>query len=417
MNNLILAIDTSCDETSAAVCCGRRVLSNVISSQVDLHKKYGGVYPALAKRAHQERIDFVVNEALKRASIFLQRQKGSTQNSNFQFTIFNQCPKFQIKNFKLKIDAIAVTQGPGLAIALEVGIKKAKEIVSGSEVPLLAVNHLEGHIYSCLAQNSAGNPKREIAFPALCLIVSGGHTQLVLMTNHGQYNILGQTLDDACGEALDKAAKILKLGYPGGPIIEQLAELHEVQRFKGTHEVQRDKGAKGQRINHSEPLHLCTSVPDKYLFHSPLPNKSNLNFSYSGLKTQFLYMVEKMNEKELGRNLTNLAASFQEACFEQILRKTSKAIAIYQPKTLLCGGGVISNRYLRTLLRRLAKKHNLTVFFPPKKNLITDNAAMIGVAVYYKYQRKEFVKEIESLDREPRLSLVHPPSEIGRHPR
>lgn len=340
---MILAIDTSCDETSAAVTDGRRVLSNVISSQIDIHKKYGGVYPALAKRAHQERIDFVVKEALRR---------GLKPTES--------------------IEAVAVTQGPGLAIALEVGIKKAKEVAKENSLPLIAINHLEGHIYSCLAQNREGKPEREIKFPVLCLIVSGGHTEIVLMKDHGVYNVIGATLDDACGEALDKAAKILKLGYPGGPVIETLA-------FRGN--------------------------PHKYLLHPPLREKSNLNFSYSGLKTQLLYSVQKMSEDELGKNLHNLAASFQEACFEQIIRKVTRAIKIHQPKTIVCGGGVIANKYLRKLMRRVAKENNLPVLFPPYKNLTGDNAAMIGVAAYYKFQRKEFVKDINSLDREPRLSL------------
>ncbi len=359
MKNLILAIDTSCDETSAAVTSGRRVLSNVISSQIKIHQKYGGVYPALAKRAHQERINFVVVETLKRA--------GRTTED---------------------LAAVAVTYGPGLAIALEVGIKKAKELSASYHLPLIAVNHLEGHIYSCLAHPSstkATEDIKEMTFPGLCLLVSGGHTELVLMKNHGQYEVLGATLDDACGEALDKAAKILKLGYPGGPIIERLSQ-KVVQNFKFQ-------------------IPACRQARSNFKFSPPLKEKNNLNFSYSGLKTQFLYLVKSLSEKEFGRNLANLAASFQEAAFEQLLRKTKKAIEIYQPKILLCGGGVMANKYLRTLLRALARKNNLPVFFPPNKNLTTDNAAMIGVAASYKFERKEFVKDIEGLDREPRLSL------------
>jgi len=419
---IILAIDTSCDETSAAVTNGRRVLSNVISSQVDLHKKYGGVYPALAKRAHEERIDLVIKEALKRSSTILSHplsSSGLRQNER------------GLKPAKT-IEAIAVTYGPGLAIALEVGIRKAKELamgcgwdvgsrpalreveVSRSEsekcikknqnssplptsdpqltshprIPLIAINHLEGHIYSCLAENSSlpslSTPDSQstthprLQFPALCLIVSGGHTELVLMEDHGKYKVLGQTLDDACGEALDKAAKILKLGYPGGPIIEKLAE---------------------------DFLRLTSHSHPKYQFSPPLPQKSNLNFSYSGLKTQLLYLVQKMSEDELGKNLHCLAASFQEACFEQLIRKTSQAIKVYQPKTLLCGGGVIANKTLRKLLRRLARQNNLPILFPANKNLITDNAGMIGVAAYFHWLRKDFVKNPESLDREPRLQV------------
>ncbi len=343
MEPLILAIDTSCDETSAAVTAGRRVLSNIISSQVSIHQKYGGVYPALAKRAHQERIDLVIAEALKRA--------GLPQTA-----------------------AVAVTQGPGLAIALEVGINKAKELSTDYSLPLIAVNHMEGHIYSTLAQNKNGRPKRELAMPSLCLLVSGGHTQLVLMKNHGRYRVLGETLDDAVGEALDKAAKILKLGYPGGPIIESLAK-------------------------------MAADRPSFFRLSPALTGKKDLNFSYSGLKTQFLYLVQKLSEEELGRNLASLAATFQEAAFEQLIRKTSQAIEMYQPKTLLCGGGVIANQSLRTLLRRLAKETDLPVFFPTGPKLVGDNAAMIGVAAGYKFQRKEFVQNLEALDREPRLSL------------
>lgn len=335
-------------------------MSNVISSQIDIHKKYGGVFPALAKRAHQERIDFVVNEALRRAQ------------KNLEYSNSSPTSHLSLLTYHLPISAIAVTQGPGLAIALEVGIKKAKLLSTDYGLPLIAVNHLEGHIYSCLAQNRVGKPEKEIKFPALCLVVSGGHTEIVLMKDHGDYKILGETLDDACGEALDKAAKILHLGYPGGPIIEVLAE-------KGNSNI--------------------------YSFHPPLREKSNLNFSYSGLKTQLLYLVQKMSEEELGKNLYPLAASFQAACFEQIVRKASQAIKIHQPKVLLCGGGVVANKYLRKLLRRVAKENNLGIFFPPHKHLIGDNAAMIGVAAWYKFQRKEFAENIESLDRNPRLKL------------
>jgi len=350
-----------------------------------IHKNYGGVFPALAKRAHEEKIDYVVNEALRRASIVLGHFKNRhTQIYNLQFTIYKQ---FQISNFKFQIDAIAVTQGPGLAIALEVGIKKAKQLSVDASLPLVAINHLEGHIYSCLGENSKGLPHREIIFPALCLIVSGGHTELVLMHEHQTYEVIGATLDDACGEALDKAAKILKLGYPGGPVIEKLAE-QAFQNFK--FQISRfDREAR--RAN--------------FKFSTPLKEKTNLSFSYSGLKTQLLYTVEKMTDQDLGKNLTSLAFSFQDACFEQIIRKTSQAIKVYQPKTLVCGGGVIANKYLRRCLRRLAKKNNLPILFPPYKNLITDNAAMIGIAAYYKMRRKEFVKDLGKLDREPRMEL------------
>lgn len=370
MDPLILAIDTSCDETSAAVTSGRRVLANVISSQITIHQKYGGVFPALAKRAHQERIAFVIAEALKRAKINTKLDLKAFPMPAYPYSLY-------LKNSIPQLSAIAVTYGPGLAVALEVGIAKAKAIAKENSLPLIAINHLEGHIYSCLADNSRGVPHKELVFPALCLIVSGGHTETVLMKKHGAYEVIGATLDDACGEALDKAAKILKLGYPGGPIIEKLAE----------------QNSKIEILN------------SKFNFNRPLREKTNLSFSYSGLKTQLLYLVQKMSEEEFNKNLIPIAASFQQACFEQIIRKTSQAIKVYQPKTLVCGGGVISNKYLRKLLRSLAKENQISVLFPPNKNLITDNAAMIGIAAGFKYVRKEFVENPDLLDREPRLSL------------
>lgn len=343
---IILSIDTSCDETSVAITQGRKVLANTISSQVALHKKYGGVYPSLAKRTHEQKIDLVVEKALTDA-------KKLKPN--------------------LKLNAVAVTQGPGLAIALEVGIKKAKVLSSAYKLPLIAVNHLEGHIYACLAQNSQGQPQREMLFPSLCLVVSGGHTGLYLTATLGQYQLLGETLDDACGEALDKAAKILKLGYPGGPIIERLAEKQELN--------------------------------PKFKLTPPLKAKTNLSFSYSGLKTQFLYLVQSLSDKDFSQNLGSLALAFQTACFEQVIRKTTQAVRTYQPKMLLCGGGVIRNKTLRKNLRQLARDQNLKIFFPLKKNLITDNAAMIGVAASFKFQRNDFVKNLSSLDRLPRFEL------------
>lgn len=351
MNNLILAIDTSCDETSVAITQEHKVLTNVISSQVKIHKKYGGVFPALAKRAHQEKIDYVVAQALK----------------SF--------------NFPSDFVAIAVTCGPGLAIALEVGIAKAKELSLASKLPLIGVNHMEGHLYSSLAQNSKGQPQRKLVFPSLALLVSGGHTELVLIKEEGKYQLLGATLDDACGEALDKAAKILKLGYPGGPIIERLAEESVLKKQKLT-------------INNSS-----------FTFNKPLKEKNNLNFSYSGLKTQFLYLVNSLSQKEFAQNLLILSSLFQEAAFEQLIRKTKKAIELYQPKCLLCGGGVMANKHLRKLLRCLTKEQKIPVYFPFSKKLVTDNAAMIGVAAWHRYQNKDFIKDLANLDRVPRLTF------------
>jgi len=342
----ILSIDTSCDETSVAVTSGRKVLSNVIYSQILLHKKWGGVVPSIAKRAHEERIDFVVESALQ----------------NFS----------RSKNLFEKIDAIAVTQGPGLAVALEVGIKKAKELAIKYNKKLIAVNHLEGHIYSAFVQNSKGNPKRDFKFPYLALIVSGGHTEFVIFKDHLEYEIIGSTLDDAGGEALDKAAKLLGLGYPGGPVLERLAR--EVDNI------------------------------DSHNFPRPMLKSKDLNFSFSGLKTSFYYFLK--NNPDQTSNIKLLASSFQEAVFDTLIKKTEKAIKLTTINQLIVVGGVVANLRLRKLMRDLVKKYNGEVLFPTYKYLTGDNAAMIGVVAGYKGQKNKFVKNIDELDRIPRMGFT-----------
>jgi len=342
----ILAIDTSADETAVAVVEGRRILSSVIYSQIQIHKQWGGIYPTLAKRAHEERIDEVINKALKKSKI--------------------QNPKFQI-------DAVAVTQGPGLAIALEVGIRKAKELAVKYQKPLIAVNHLEGHLYSCFAQNSNGKPTYEIKFPYLGLIISGGHTQIVLIKNHLQYHVLGETQDDAAGEALDKTAKLLGLGYPGGPVIERFA----------------------QTVNQA----------DKYHFPRPMLQSKNLDFSFSGLKTSFYYYVRELPEKEKIKMIKYLVSSFQEAVFDVIVQKTEYAIEQTGILNIIVGGGVCANLYLRKLLRKMIRKNNGIVIFPPFKYLAGDNAAMIGIVAGYKARANQFVKNSDHLDRVTRMSI------------
>ncbi|MGB9707288.1 MAG: tRNA (adenosine(37)-N6)-threonylcarbamoyltransferase complex transferase subunit TsaD [Microgenomates group bacterium] len=342
---MILSIDTSCDETAAALTEGRKVLSNVIYSQILLHQKWGGVVPSIAKRAHQERIDWVIE-------------------------------KLKVKNQKLKIndiDYIAVTQGPGLAIALEVGINKAKELSKKFNKKIIAVNHLEGHIYSPFVQNSKGNPKIDFNFPYLVLIVSGGHTNLVIFEDHLRYQVIGETIDDAAGEALDKAGKLLGLGYPAGPVIERLAA--EVEN------------------------------KDYYKFPRPMIREETLNFSFSGLKTAFYYFFKKMSEKEKNLQIKKLASSFQEAVFDTLVIKTEKAILKTGIKNLLVVGGVSANFYLRKKIRQLVKKYKGSVLFPSFKYLCGDNAAMIGVVASYKAKKGMFVEDCERLDRIPRMSL------------
>jgi N6-L-threonylcarbamoyladenine synthase len=354
-NFTILAIDTSCDDTCAAVVCDGRVLSNVIASQVEFHKAYGGVYPMLAKRKHQEFIEPTINEALRRAGL-----RWS------------------------KIDALGVTVGPGLAPALEVGIAEIKELAEKYKKPVIAVNHMEGHLLSSFARNSQERgafSNTEPRFPILGLLVSGGHTQLVLMKGFGEYRLLGETLDDAAGEAFDKVAKMLGLGYPGGPIISELAKT-------------------------GRPI---------YGLPVPMTNSGDLNFSFSGLKTACLYKLQKLgfvaDKPALAKALAgrqfycDFAASFEKVLVESLMIKLKKAIEQCQPKQIVLGGGVINNLPLRKAARKVAKKHGLRVFQPYHKILFTDNAAMVGVCAWYQAKRGDFVEDIDKLDRLPNFNF------------
>ncbi len=358
---LILSVDTSCDDTSAAVTVNDRVISNVISSQIELHKKWGGVVPILAKRAHEERIKAVVDEALKLANTTLKRVN-----------------LLRLQSLTLsKVDAFAVTIGPGLAPALEVGIRHTKELAQKHNKPIIAVNHMEGHLLSSFACNALGHGSAtNNTFPLLGLLISGGHTQLVLMHEFGIYELLGETLDDAVGEAFDKVSKMLELGYPGGPILEHLA-----------------KGG------------------DEKAFKLPIPMRKrqdeNYSFSYSGIKTALLYLIKGLKEQgKLDKKIIqDLAASFQRIVAISLIDKLEIAVKKTNPKGILLGGGVVSNLYIRHSIRRAMKKHALPVYIPYSKKLFTDNAAMIGIAAYYQSKRNNFVSDITLLDRSPNLSF------------
>ncbi|NMC36665.1 tRNA (adenosine(37)-N6)-threonylcarbamoyltransferase complex transferase subunit TsaD [Candidatus Beckwithbacteria bacterium] len=345
---IILSFDTSCDDTSVAITQGMRVLSNIVASQEELHRKYGGVMPLVAKLAHHEQINPAYQEALKRAHVKPQQ-----------------------------IDVIAVTYGPGLAIALEVGLAFAKELAQEFGKPLIAVNHMAGHLYSVLAQNAKGQIKpQNISFPVLALLASGGHTELLLLTSFTHVKKIGQTIDDAAGEALDKFARLIDLGYPGAAALEQIA-----------------KQGNGKM----------------YQFPLPMTKNQNLDFSFSGLKTAGRHQIEELQNdqsKTLSRQeISNLAASFQAAVFRAIIYKLKKAIKLYQPKTLWLGGGVSNNTNLRSQLRQIAKESNLDFQYPYSKKLMSDNAAMIGTAAYLLYEKQDIVEDLEKLHRQPRLSL------------
>lgn len=345
---IILAIDTSADETSVAVTADMRVLSSVVSSQIGSHKKWGGIMPTIAKLAHEKRIDVVCEKAISQA---------------------------HLPNGAETLEAIAVTQGPGLSIALEVGIHKAKTLARSLKLPLYSVNHMEGHLYSPFVKNSKGKPKRKLEFPFLSLLISGGHTMIVNVLANGKYQILGETQDDAAGEALDKASKMLGMGYPGGSIIEKLSE----------------------EIDNT----------DKYHFPRPMMYDKSMDMSFSGLKTHFYYLLkgQKDDNVDILKDYRHLASSFQEAVFDVLCRKLHNAIDATGCKTIAVGGGVSANKYLRKRLRALTTKLDSTICFPPYKYLCGDNAGMIGVAGHMMILRGVPPSDIETFSRVPRLSL------------
>lgn len=317
----ILGIETSCDETSAAVVVdGRKILSNVISSQVSTHRKFGGVVPEIASRKHMSNIVGVVERALEEAGI----------------------------NWK-DIDAVAVTYGPGLVGALLVGVSYAKAVAYALEVPLLGINHLEGHIYAGFLEHEDLEP------PLVGLVASGGHTSLVYLPQHGSIEVMGQTRDDAAGEAFDKIARALGLGYPGGPAIE------------------REAGG---------------GNPEAIEFPRAWLEENSLDFSFSGLKSAVLNYLNRARQKEEKVNLPDLAASFQQAIIDVLVEKTLLAARLRKARRILLAGGVAANNSLRRQLAMRAKKEGRVVV-APSPVLCTDNAAMIACAGYYHYQRGE----------------------------
>jgi N6-L-threonylcarbamoyladenine synthase len=322
----ILGIESSCDDTSASVLRDNVLLSNVIASQ-KVHQKFGGVVPELASRAHQQNIIPVIDTAIKEANI------GKNQ-----------------------ISAIAFTRGPGLLGSLLVGTSFAKAFALSLGIPLIEVDHLQGHILAHFVQYPDA-PQKTPEFPFLCLTVSGGHTQISIVRDYFEMEIVGSTIDDAAGEAFDKSAKILGLPYPGGPLIDKYAKEGNPLAFKFSE------------------AHL----PD-------------LDFSFSGLKTSFLYFVRdklKENPAFIEENLPDLCASIQHAIVNSLIKKVLKATQKYQIKTIAVAGGVSANSCLRNSLIELGKKNDLEVFIPSFE-FTTDNAAMIAIAGYYKFIKGEF---------------------------
>jgi N6-L-threonylcarbamoyladenine synthase len=350
--SLILGLETSCDETAAAIVAdGRRILANVVASQVELHREYGGVFPEMASRQHVLDIVPVVQQTLSQA-----RADWSA------------------------LDAIAVTSGPGLVGSLLVGVNMAKAIAWARGLPLIGVNHLEAHLYAnwleCATDN--GSKVTEPVLPLICLIVSGGHTALVLMTDYGRYLTLGQTLDDAAGEAFDKVARLLDLGYPGGPAIQAAAMRGDAERF---------------------------DLPRAMLHEG-------YDFSFSGLKTAVLRLMKQYEGPPSAEQpeaqplpaaalpVADIAASFQAAVVDVLVQKTRRAAHEFQVREVLLAGGVASNSLLR---QRIRAAIDLPVRFPPPV-YCTDNAAMVAAAGYFKHISGDY--DGWDLDVQPRLRLI-----------
>ena len=316
---LILAIETSCDETAAAVVRnGRDVLSNIISSQIELHKLYGGVVPEIASRKHIEKINQVIEEALYTAKVTLE-----------------------------EIDAIGVTYGPGLVGALLVGVAEAKAISFAAQKPLIGVHHIEGHISANYIEN------KELEPPFLCLVVSGGHTHLVMVKDYGDYEIIGRTRDDAAGEAFDKVARSIGLGYPGGPKIDKLSK---------------------------EGNKTAITFPRAQIDEAPF------DFSFSGVKSSVLNYINSCEMKQMEYNRADVAASFQEAVIDVLVTKTIMAAKEKNMKQVTMAGGVAANSSLRRAMENACNKEGIT-FCYPSAIYCTDNAAMIGTAAFYEYKK------------------------------
>ncbi len=332
---LILAIESSCDETAAAVVKnGREVLSNVISSQIELHKLYGGVVPEIASRKHIEKINQVIEEALEEAGVTLD-----------------------------DLDAIGVTYGPGLVGALLVGVAEAKAIAYAKRLPLVGVHHIEGHISANYIENKDLEP------PFICLVVSGGHTHLVCVKDYGEYEIIGRTRDDAAGEAFDKVARAIDLGYPGGPKIDKLSKEGD---------------------------------PDAIVFPKAHIQDAPYDFSFSGVKSSVLNYINGCKMKGVEYNKADIAASFQKAVTDVLVENAMRAVDEYGLKQFAIAGGVASNSTLRCAMKKACEEKGIA-FYHPSPILCTDNAAMIGAAAYYDY--KKGIRDGWDLNAVPNLKL------------
>lgn len=367
----ILSIETSCDETAVSIVEAEgelpspsfKILGNALFSQIAIHKEYGGVYPMLAKREHARNLVPILKKALEEARMFSIASEEITNEENWseikkilgrEGNLGEDLKNNFEKVKKPEVDVISVTSGPGLAPALWVGISFAQALSKLWNIPVFGVNHMEGHIASVLIENE---DNRKVEFPALALLISGGHTEIVKMDAWGKYEVIGQTRDDAVGEAFDKTARMLELPYPGGPEISKLAQLAKQK-----------------------------NIEKKAKFPRPMINSKDYNFSFSGLKTAVLYYIrDNFVEKGVSLNendKADISREFEESVVEVLLSKTEEAILDNGIKTLIIGGGVIANSVIRETFTKLEDKYNGLIVKTPTKLLSTDNSLMIASATY-----------------------------------
>lgn len=383
---IILGIETSCDETALSlietteeqtttgVVPHFKILGNTLISQIKVHEQYGGVFPMVAKREHALNLTPLLHKILNESSLLKESDSVTEHISpdirekittilNKEQDLSTHLLNFLSRNNKPTLDAIAVTSGPGLEPALWVGISFAKALGVAWNIPVVPVNHMEGHIVSSLLHQDSlkkGTPLKSLPLPALALLISGGHTECVLIKNWREYEIVGQTRDDAVGEAFDKVARLLGLPYPGGPEISRLAAI--------------------DRTNHPEPV-------KEYALPRPMIYSKDLDFSFSGIKTAVLYMVKKITDARapITQEIKeHIAREFEDAATEVLAVKTKKAIEQYGIQSLIVGGGVIANTEIRRALAQVAQEMNVPLLLP-EPHLSTDNALMIALAGYFVY--------------------------------
>ena len=350
---VILGIETSCDETAASIVVdGETILSNVVASQIEKHSPFGGVVPELAAREHLEAINHVVTQALHDASMTID-----------------------------DVDAVAVTNGPGLIPALIVGLNFAKGLAAANNIPLIGVNHFLAHIYGAFLDCGVKELERKDIYPMVAVVVSGGHTSLVLITGQGEAKVVGTTIDDAAGEAFDKAAKMLNLGYPGGPILERISKSGDPKKYDFPRSL---TGAGGRKVS----------------------DENRFNFSFSGLKTSLLYHCEKLGGGDIeGELLADSIASYQEAIVDVLTRKTMDAVRFFGAKSVVVSGGVACNGVLRQRYEDMfSEKYNL--YLAPRK-YCTDNAAMVaGIGFHYDKKGAYSPLDIDAFARLPQIVEV-----------